>query len=68
MAYEVRTRYGWGWEVIGDGFRSHPIEYAITAEMIADGLNEGKTIEEVMGLLEKHGYRFEDGRIYDPRP
>ena len=41
MEYTVRTRYGWGWEVVGPSWQSHPIESAIAAQTLADRLNEG---------------------------
>lgn len=62
MNYTVRTRYGWGWEVIGpNGFQSMPIETAISAEIYANALTAGKNHEQAMLLAALH---YNNGRLY----
>ena len=60
MTYTVRTRYGWGWEVIGRNYQSHPIESAIAAQALADALGAGVQHEDA---LQAAGLYFRDGRF-----
>jgi hypothetical protein len=57
--FEVRTRYGWGWQIENGNWQSWPIESSILAQNIADKLNAGKPREEAFNEV-----RFENGRIY----
>jgi hypothetical protein len=63
--YLVRSRYGWGWEVIANdkGWRTDPIEFRWLAEAIAAKLNEGQPYSKAIIAA---GGRFSkaDGQVY----
>ncbi len=60
--YHVRTRYGWGWEVVDpNGLPSFPIESAIAAQLYADARNDGKDHTQAKDIA---GLRFHGGRLY----
>ena len=63
MTYEVHTRHGWGWEVIGPGHQSNPFESAIDAQELADDLNTGFDLETAYARNERRTY-FQSGRFY----
>ena len=59
--YQVKTRNGWGWEVIGPNFQSYPIETAIAAQEFARALNEGQQVADARRAA---GLYFSDMRYY----
>ncbi len=62
MTYTVRTRYGWGWEVIDDkGTPTIPIESAIAAQAYADARNRGLSHDQARDAA---GLVFRGGRFY----
>ena len=62
MKHEVRTRYGWGWEVVGPDFCSWPIETAIAAEKMADAMNAGQPPHIAVEIA---GLRMSGARLVD---
>ncbi len=60
MPFEIRTRHGWGWELIDakTSTVSSPIESAIAAQEVADALNAGKTSKEAFAKLENRNGRW----------
>jgi hypothetical protein len=63
MQYTVRTRYGWGWEVEGANWRSHPFELASDAQALADHLNAGDSVETAIKRIRAFT-DFRGGRFY----
>jgi len=65
MKYKIRTRHGWGWEVIAvEGiYQSHPFESAIDAETFADHLNQGDTPDDALKRM-RSVVEFKGGRFY----
>ena len=59
--HTVKTRYGWGWEVIGPAGATCPIETAIAAQALADALNDGFSAAAAIDIA---GLRFQNGRLY----
>ena len=59
--YIVHGRWGWGWEVRRDSFQSHPIESAIAAQELADGLNSGLEFGQACARAK---LTFRNGRGY----
>jgi len=60
--YQVRTRYGWGWEVTGpDEYASCPVESQGGAQALAEVLNAGVSGAEAVKAA---GLRAVDGRLY----
>lgn len=65
--YAVKTRHGWGWEIVGINgivFQSHPIENAIQAEEAATLMNAGNTTEIAFHMA---GLGYINGRYYNKR-
>ena len=66
-AYTVRSRYGWGFEVIGhhgaQGWQSHPFESAIDAQTFADHLNAGESVIDTLKHM-RQVIEFRGGRFY----
>ena len=63
MTYQVRTRYGWGFEVIGEDFQSSPFESAIDAQTFAEHLNSGDTHQDAIKRM-RSVVEFKAGRFY----
>lgn len=61
--YAVRTRYGWGFEVVGENLKSYPFESAITAQSFADFLNEGWDAAVALKRIRQFT-DFRNGRFY----
>ena len=58
--FTIRTRYGWGWEVIDTKTNNvtSPIESAIAAQEVADALNAGRSKAEAFAKLESRNGRW----------
>ena len=63
MKYIVRTRYGWGFEIEGDGHTSNPFESAKEAQEVADDLNAGFDWQTAFERAERK-CDFRNGRFY----
>lgn len=60
--YTVRTRYGWGWEVVAPGFQSYPFQSSIAAENYAAARAKGN---DHATAVRAANVEFRDGRFYD---
>jgi hypothetical protein len=63
MKYQVRTRYGWGFEVVADGYQSHPFESSIDAQTFCNHLNDGDTVDIALTRIRSFT-DFRGGRFY----